>query len=400
MNTKRLGQLDPFNLTGCFIAGGAVLSRATKQPIADWDIYPKTIDNAINIVTELVSSGDAFVVNVSDRAITLKHNDIGDDGNRQIIQVMYFDIFPTAQDIFDKFDFTICMGAYDCDSKEYVFHEDFWADTASKTLRFNPKTSYPLNSLIRTSKYQKRGYIAGKGEMAKVAIAVAQKGMPTSWKELESQLGGTYGRSLTLQTDGVPFTIEAAYDILGNLDYTTVLTDDDKYTWIKSVHIEDIIKGEPIVIYCPDYSGNGFKINEDQTISLYVVEDELMELLDVKIVDNLNDVHHLHVVAWKHVVLENGKFVGSIRKSNNSNGVTYEAFQTTEWDRDPYLFAYIDDSPLVGHSNVYWSKIAIPVSCIKSVHGNKIQTTKIHMGDIQDRQNVSVLTSGGFSSII
>lgn len=221
----RLTKEMPFKFPGCFIAGGAILSLVTKQPIADYDVYPKNSQGLSNALAELMHDHSSFVVNMSDRAITFKVNDVTDrEGNRMIVQIMIFDWFETAEKIFEFFDFTVCMAAFECDQNDYVFHSEFYPDVASKTLRFNPKTRYPLASLIRTSKYRTKGYQIGKFEFAKIAIAVANSGVPKSWEELEASLGGVYGRQISLNTQDVPYSYENALDILSTLEF-----DPDEY---------------------------------------------------------------------------------------------------------------------------------------------------------------------------
>ena len=91
-------------LKNCFIAGGSILSVATKTAISDYDVYPKNSEGLIDAIS-LLSEG-AYVINVSDRAITLKHNDMKDkDGKRAIIQIMTYDFFENETKIFDNFDF-------------------------------------------------------------------------------------------------------------------------------------------------------------------------------------------------------------------------------------------------------------------------------------------------------
>lgn len=229
---------DPFGLTRCFIAGGAVLSAATKKPIADYDVYPKDAQGREDVIAHLIET-NCFIVNISDRAITFKCNGHYDkDGNRTIIQVMILDLFPTAQEIFNLFDFTVCMAAYDCDLKEYIFHEDFYPDVASNTLRFNPNTKYPLASMIRVNKYRSKGYYISKFEDTKIALAIAKVGLPQSWDELESQIGGTYGKELKLQTDDMEFSYDNAIRLLSNLEFNITTEPNTTYDELK---LDDIL---------------------------------------------------------------------------------------------------------------------------------------------------------------
>lgn len=240
------------HLPGCFIAGGAILSRATKTEINDFDVYPKSNKAMIDAFYTLIED-NCFVVNISDRAVTFKSNNITNDkGERGIIQVMTYDTFETADKIFEHFDFTICMGAYDCDAMEHVFHPDFYPDVASKTIRFNPKTRYPLNSLLRLTKYTAKGYYIGKPEHIRMILTTIERGLPTSWQELESQIGGTYGREISLRVEDEPFTIEKAMEVLADIESFTCYERDGEITDEMSTgkYLEDIFSREtkPIVV--------------------------------------------------------------------------------------------------------------------------------------------------------
>lgn len=208
--------IDPLGVKNCYIAGGAVLSVATKTGIADYDYYPKNQDGLESVIEAVMADG--FITHISDRAITFKYNGLVDsNGDRVIIQVMTYSYFTSPQQIFDNFDFTVCMGAFDCDDQQYTFHDDFFPDIASKTLRFHEGTLYPLNSLIRVNKYRNKGFYISKPETVKMALAVAMKGVPSSWDELESSVGGSYGRQIIMGAEGIDFSMGAAFELLSNV---------------------------------------------------------------------------------------------------------------------------------------------------------------------------------------
>jgi len=217
----------PFDLQGCYLAGGAILSTVTKKEISDYDIYPKSKKDMIDIFYRLEEEG-CFIVNFSDRAVTWKSNSVTNENNeRAIIQVMSFDEFTSPSMIFEYFDFSVCMGAFDVDTKEYHFHQDFWPSVSSRTLYFNPNTRFPLNSAIRVGKYTSKGYYLPKTESIKMSLAVINNGMPNSWEELESAIGGSYGRSIKINSDGKEFSYENALELLDMivLDYQYEQTD-------------------------------------------------------------------------------------------------------------------------------------------------------------------------------
>lgn len=217
----------PFScLEKCFVAGGAILSAVTKSDVSDYDIYPKSTEAAIETIYYLMEEEGCFIVNISGRAITLKSNDVKNDKDeRVIVQVMMFDEFATADRIFEFFDFTVCMAAFDCDTKEYVFHPDFWIDVAGKTIRFNPKTRYPLNSMMRLGKYRAKGYTLPTSEMVRMSLTLMSSALPTSWDELEAVIGGTYGQQVKLHTEGKEFSIQAAIDLFDGLNVDMLMPD-------------------------------------------------------------------------------------------------------------------------------------------------------------------------------
>lgn len=397
---KRLPELDPIGLTGCYIAGGSVLSAVTRTEIADYDIYPKNKQALLDVCMTLADA-NTYVVSVTDRAITFKSNDIiMDNDERAVFQVMRFADTDTPDKIFSAFDFTVCMGAYDCDTKQYTFHDDFWPDVASKSLRFNPGTKFPLNSLIRIQKYIKKGYTAGKGEIAKIALAVANKGMPTSWTELEQQLGGIYGRELKLKVEDTPFSFEAAIEILSDLDYNSQLEDQD-FSWVGPNELEVLCSGEipqqysfasePTAPYrimlVHQASTSYFKLNADNSLSKGKLHPNLAELIP-EVESNtipLKEAPLGYITAWKHLQKDkDGNLIGAVY-SGNHNGVTYNVGEATEWNQSPYLFAYLSKTA-VSNSNHFVAKVRIPVESIVAIDSLKICAKKMELVEIIDEK--------------
>lgn len=201
---KRVLTLGMVTIPGAYVAGGALTSVFTRQPINDFDIYFKSIE-AFRDAVEAAYEDGLWCVDVSTRAVTFS-----DQGT--IYQFMHFGFFPTARDIFAAFDFTCCMAAYDHDSGEFTLHDEFLTHCAQRYLRFNPGTRYPLASAVRVIKYQGRGYTIGKGDMLRIALAC--RGVEiNSWEQLKDQIGGAYGTKVMLAADG-EFSLAAAIDAL------------------------------------------------------------------------------------------------------------------------------------------------------------------------------------------
>lgn len=189
--------LENLKKGGCFIAGGSVTSVFTNKEIADIDIYVPNKKAAVAIcgwafgcedVSYCASESFAgIVVSTTERSITLKdkYTDI-------LYQVIMFDNFSSPEEIFNKFDFTVCMGAYDCAKEEFVLHEDFLKHCSQRQLHFNENTSYPFVSALRVDKYKKKGYDISRSTFIKILLTCAAKPI-NSWDELISQIAGLYG---------------------------------------------------------------------------------------------------------------------------------------------------------------------------------------------------------------
>lgn len=152
-----------------------------------------------------------WCIAATDRAVTFVQQD-------KIIQLMHFDFFPTAEAIFDAFDFTVCMAAYDLDEKRFVFHEDFMKHAAQRFLRFRSGTRYPYGSLIRVLKYQQRGYTIGKSDLLRIGLS-CQKVTLESWDDLARAIGGQYGEKAKIDAS-VPFSMDAALDLFKDAEIT------------------------------------------------------------------------------------------------------------------------------------------------------------------------------------
>lgn len=219
----------PVAFDGAFVAGGAVTSVFTGKDINDVDLYFKT-RRAFEMAVYQAYEEGLWCVAASKRAVTFA------DSGGDIAQLMHFDFFPTAQDIFAAFDYTIVMGALDLDANKkvhvynheedrielasdenpdsgFIFHPDFLKHNSQRFLKFNPGTRYPLASATRILKYQQRGYTIGKGDIMKIALAVRGVKIET-WEDLKDQIGGAYGDKVVLGNEDTPFTLAAAIDAL------------------------------------------------------------------------------------------------------------------------------------------------------------------------------------------
>lgn len=338
-----------FTIPNCFLAGGAVLSLVTKKPINDYDIYPKNEEGLLCAIDEFMSRG--FCINISDKAITFVMNDENDvEGHRRMAQVIIGAYFPTAASIFKKFDFTVCMGAYDFDTKEYSFGDDMLFDVASKSLRFNVDTNYPLASFVRIKKYMSKGFTISKAELVKMALTASKSGMPNSWKELESAIGGVYGRNICLSKDEtgeeIPFSYELAIDRLSNIDESNLeLSTLQIPEEFSSLTVDEIVtmvthKDSIRVVNIQD---KYYTLVEDD--GLYTIGDKInKKLIDFYASKNVKiDVYNGPLFGYKVLDAdEQGNLYPGIRGKSNSNGITYTLGHATSYEKSPYLFVFTD----------------------------------------------------------
>ncbi|MBC7149036.1 MAG: hypothetical protein H5U22_06620 [Rhizobium sp.] len=206
-----------YPIPGAFAAGGAVTSVFTGKPINDVDVYFKSRE-AFEYAVADAYENSWWCVSSSKRAVTFS------DNGGTPVQFMHFDFFPTAEDIFDAFDFTVVMGALDFDTGEFAFHDDFLKHNSQRFLRFHHGTRYPLASATRVLKYQDRGYTIGKGDILKIALA-SRKVKIDTWDDLKDQIGGAYGEKVVLAGEGQEFSLDAAIAAL-------TVDDSGKEIWV------------------------------------------------------------------------------------------------------------------------------------------------------------------------
>lgn len=215
--------------TNAIIAGGAITSIFSGTEINDYDIYFRSHEDIITFIRNTYNEegdaekDDAFPLteetfldlggfefichNHTSRSISYTHNGLN-------LQLIHFEYFQTAHDVFQSYDFHMNMGAFDFKLDQFVLHENFITTVASRRLTFNAGTRYPIMSSLRVSKYLERGYTISRKEMFKIGLAIANLNID-SWDALEDQLSGFYGIDVSDMFDRtVPFSMEVAMDMI------------------------------------------------------------------------------------------------------------------------------------------------------------------------------------------
>lgn len=225
----------------CYVAGGALTSIATGKhdQIEDYDCFFADVNSCVAAI-RYMKDNNPHVGFVSDKAITY----VMKDGTK--IQFIYDDFYPTAEDIFKSFDFTVCMAAYDNMQECIVTHESFWMHNAQKYLKFNSGTKFPIISSLRVSKYNTKGYKTSRNEMIKIGLAIASLNL-TSWEDAKKQLGNTYGFTLAdfKDCEDTPFSIEDLIERIESTSDGETMPMQDQYLYPHNA-IDFLLLGEPI----------------------------------------------------------------------------------------------------------------------------------------------------------
>ncbi|MCR8641374.1 hypothetical protein NV379_01775 [Paenibacillus sp. N1-5-1-14] len=248
-----------------FIAGGTITSLLTGNEINDLDIYFRNEESLIAFLKDHWQDGETYVTTLTKKSVLLVKGKAPDYRNVQLIHFKYFN---NAQEIFDTFDFTVCMGAFDFTTEQFILHQDFLKHNSQRLLKFNKGTAFPLVSLLRVQKYSKKGYHISKPEFIRIALKCMDLDVD-SVDKLKDHLGGMYGINydkIINLGEGEDFSLDLVIDKISNI----ALREDyfKKPVEIKFDNLEDIIdsvKKRPIHIislgnqYYRIYSSNKMK---------------------------------------------------------------------------------------------------------------------------------------------
>jgi len=191
------------------LAGGAITSIFSEQPIRDFDLYfgdkdkittvCKWFDKKMHRITQTARAVSYEYIRKKEK-IYLKF---------QLITIP--DTYDGHDNIFRRFDFTICMGAYYFECDKFAFHPEFFKHLAQRKLFFNPNTLYPINSLIRVKKYLARGYTISGSDLLKLGLTISNLKMDTLG-DLKEQMEGIDTIFLKELTDALRDRSKERYD--------------------------------------------------------------------------------------------------------------------------------------------------------------------------------------------
>jgi hypothetical protein len=201
-------KLKPFIMNKCFIAGGAIASVYSGDPINDFDFYFRTEEDAREFL-KLVSSyiGRDFIFNSYPHAsgclvgdligfnaiYACPENDLGVTWySRAAITIgkcqFIIKYIGQPKQVVSAFDFQHCMGYFVPNTNELGLDLPTVDSIHQRELRYTG-SNYPVSAMFRLRKYIKRGYSVTAGEMLKISYQISQLDL-TDLNVLVDQLVG------------------------------------------------------------------------------------------------------------------------------------------------------------------------------------------------------------------
>lgn len=228
-----------------YIAGGTITSLYSNREINDIDVYFRDEKSAIKFIARMIEDNGAWVVSHTNKATQMSYS----NGSETIdVQAIHFNYFESTGQLFDSFDFSAVMGAFDFLSDEFIFGDEFLKHNSQRILKFNSNTSYPIVSMLRVQKYEERGYKISKAEFIRIILTCMNLDIQ-SYDDLKEHLGGMYGESfdsLFKDIEEETFSLQVAIDKIADL---ALSEDYFKPPVLEDFNLSDIIKNiskEPV----------------------------------------------------------------------------------------------------------------------------------------------------------
>lgn len=263
-----LGQslVNTFKNYKVFIAGGLITSLFSSREINDVDIYFRSEKLLCDFIEEVYDDSHDWINALTSKALLVRIDD-------KEVQMIHFKCFKSAEEIFNTFDYTVCMGAFDFETEEFVLHRDFLKHNSQRILKFNKETAFPIVSLLRVHKYKEKGYTISKPEFLRVALKCMDLKIETI-EQLKEHLGGMYGVNydkLIQLEDGEEFSIDMVIDKIADLSVSEdYFKEPEKVKFNNVDEIIDFISKEPVRITIID--DNTYKIKPNGTLKLITYE--------------------------------------------------------------------------------------------------------------------------------
>lgn len=270
------------------IAGGTITSLFTNKEINDIDIYFRSKLDLSNFLLEEMNG--KWVIAKTDKAFLFKYNKIK-------VQAIYFKYFDNVDEIFNTFDFTVCMGAYDFTVEDFILHKDFLKHNSQRILKFNQNTAYPIVSALRVDKYKKKGYYISKAEFIRIMLTILQFNI-TDYKTLKEQMGGMYGENYDALLEPKE---DEDFDLMTIIDKMKDISVDDKY-FARSQFLVDVGDWEECVLKtlgekfrCFKFNNNYYKVVSGEVKKCKDYNEENYNLVDV------SEIVKFPLIRYKYV---------------------------------------------------------------------------------------------------
>jgi hypothetical protein len=197
------------------VAGGSIRSLFLGEEIKDLDTYFRSEEDLRAFIEDINLTDNNHVKVVTSRSITFSPNQKED--SKLTIQLVYFDYYASAEKIFEDYDFSVCMGAYDFFLGDFVFDKQFFEDNATKKISVNKGTKFPLISLFRVSKYKSKGYDFPQKQLLEFCKAINKFNYEDE-EVVKDQTQGFYG--IVEDQKWEPFEVgEIEYAISKRIEY-------------------------------------------------------------------------------------------------------------------------------------------------------------------------------------
>jgi hypothetical protein len=291
-----------FKSFNVIVAGGTITSLFTNHDINDIDVYFRSKEELGDFLKEEMEG--TWIIAHTDKALLFRYEKIE-------VQAIYFKYFANPQEIFDTFDFTVCMGAFDFSTEEFVLHNDFIKHNSQRILKFNQETAYPIVSALRVDKYKKKGYTISKSEFIRIMLTILKSEIK-DYKTLKEQIGGMYGENydkLIEPQEGEEFDLAVIIEKMKDLCY------DDNY-FKTSTHVCDIGDWDEFVnkilgvkTKCFIYNDVYYKIVSGEIKKCKDYVEDYYELV------NVNEIKQFPITRFKYVRKKNEEYISYYDKS-------------------------------------------------------------------------------------
>lgn len=296
------------------IAGGAITSTFCNREVNDIDVYVRSEDDFFKFISSVYEGNYKLIAaNMTNRSILFR-----DKETKQDVQLIIYKFFPSIDDIFNDYDFTINMGALDCATETLQFHPEFFKHNAQRYLQFHTGTAYPIISALRVQKYIDKGYTISKTQMLRLLLTIGKLNI-NSWDELKDNVGGMYG-----------------------LNMDEVFPETEEFSLDNAISVLDEI-----------FSDNKFKTYYTAITYEQILEEYFSQYNDTRV--------SAKGTFFKNVVDNDGKYLSAF-----NNKFEYKLYETVDGGKDG-IYCYDGYDVVGGVYNSYPDNVILELKCLSDI---------------------------------